>query len=225
MAYDFDNEKLEIISIYNDNYILVKYLGIEMIYSVKDDKVNATKICEQFGSCFRKWFETKGGKKLREMFPEKFKLHNNVKNELKGTYITTDLINVILCWADPLIGYYISNCYSIPDNVKTLSTYKKTKGFIYFIQPEKYLGTNIYKIGRTWNLKMRFRKYGINSKTLFTIEVNNMFEIERKLIWRIEDLEYEFVENTKEYFKLNENEDVEELAKYLEKEIIEMNEK
>ena len=101
MTFDFDEENLIIKYTFDENHILINYLGIDMIYSVKDDKINATKLCKHFDRDFTTFIRSKGGKLLKEKFLDKLKVVN--KGELSGTYISTDLINVVVCWANPLI--------------------------------------------------------------------------------------------------------------------------
>ena len=222
MAYDF-SKNLNIKYTFDENYILINYLGIDMIYSVKDDKVNATKLCKQFNRDFYKLFETKGGKLLRNKFPDKFKVVNKIKNELSGTYIDTDLINVVVCWANPLIGYYVSNAYAIPDDVIETSNNARLNGYVYIVQPEKYLNTNIVKIGRTWNPNIRFQKYGKNTKVLLVKEVNNMYETERNMLFHIDTYEYKFVKDTKEYIELEDDETIEDFIKFIKSQVEELN--
>ena len=221
MTYDF-SEDLDIKYTFDENYVLINYLGIDMIYSVKDDKINATKLCKQFDRDFNKFNETKGGKLLKEKFPDKFKIVNKIKNELSGTYIDTELINVVICWANPLIGYYVSNGYVIPDDVIKTSNDARLNGYIYIVQPEEYLNTNIIKIGRTWNPDIRIPKYGKNTNVLFLKEVNNMYETERNILYYIDTYEYKLVKDTKEYIELEEDETLEDFIKFIKSNVKEL---
>jgi hypothetical protein len=60
--------------------------------------------------------------------------------------------------------------------------------FLYLVQPEEFLNTDIYKIGRTTqyssNFISRFNEYGLNLKIIYLINVEtiHLFELEAKLV-------------------------------------------
>lgn len=56
-------------------------------------------------------------------------------------------------------------------------------GIVYLIQPEEYLGTNNYKIGRSGNETIkRITNYGKNTRILSILKVNNTKYIEKIII-------------------------------------------
>ena len=201
-------EKYDIIDKIDDNFVIVDYLGINLIYSIKDDKINATKMCNIFGKKLKRLFENNYGKLLKRCFPDKFKSINNVKLELRGTYIDIDLITTIISWENPLIGYYIANQYYIPTKILNSINNIKLKGYIYIVQPERYINTNIIKIGRTYNTKLRFQNYGKNIKIFLIKEVDNMYDSEIKIINNIL-INYKISKNSREYIDLG-NKNIEE---------------
>lgn len=54
-------------------------------------------------------------------------------------------------------------------------------GYLYFVQSEEHLGTNIFKIGKSINYVSRFRSYG-RCMVYRLIDINNIDIFERILI-------------------------------------------
>lgn len=56
-------------------------------------------------------------------------------------------------------------------------------GIVYFIQPESYLNTNVYKVGMSDKpLIDRIKVYGAYSRVLFLMECNMAYELEQQII-------------------------------------------
>jgi hypothetical protein len=209
----FRNAK--VVEVISENYVTIHWYGMNMIYSVKDQKFNATKLVEAISNTkFKKWNETQIAAQFRERYPEFFIEKTKVANRLKGTYLDPEMIYVIVAWANPMIGFHLTNGraeeYGMTDK----------SGFIYLVQPEEYLGTNIFKVGRTWKLEHRLPKYGKNTKIIKTAKVKDMYSVETKLLnslkdetisdallvkgseyfeCELESIEYHFDEAVKEY--------------------------
>jgi hypothetical protein len=167
----------EIVEVISENFVTIHWYGMNIIYSVKDQKFNATKLVQSISSTkFKKWNETRDAAAFRKRFPDFFIELSKVENRLKGTYLDPQMIYVIVAWANPFIGFNLTNGiaeeYGLTDK----------SGYVYLIQPEEYLGTNIYKIGRTWKLEQRLPKYGEKAKIIKTAKVNDMYTTETKIL-------------------------------------------
>jgi hypothetical protein len=56
-------------------------------------------------------------------------------------------------------------------------------GIVYFVQPEQYLNTNVYKIGMSDKpLIDRIKAYGSQSRVIFLIECNMAYELEQEIV-------------------------------------------
>jgi hypothetical protein len=181
--------KTTIVEIIDENFIVVEYYQLNLIFSVKDQMFNATKLVRSISSSeIKTWNETKAAKLFKQRFPKFFKVIGNkdVKgtdiHRVSGTYMDMTMIPVITAWCNPMIGYFIANNLSI-DEKNDLS------GFVYLIQPEEHLGTNIYKIGRTWNPDQRIRQYGSKTNIIKCVKVDNMFLAETMIIQSFKSLD------------------------------------
>ena len=58
----------------------------------------------------------------------------------------------------------------------------ETEGYLYLVQPQDKLDTDVYKIGRTWNPKQRFKGYGADVNVIRIKKVDDMFAAEKVMI-------------------------------------------
>ena len=211
------SESSPIVEIIDENFVVVSHCGLSIIYSTCDDMFNATKLCKAISSRkFHKWNETKEAHKFKQRFPHFFKVYmtgdldGSIDNRLAGTYIHSSMLNVIVSWANPMVGYCLVN--GMAEEVML-----DKSGFLYLVQPERYLGTNVFKYGITWNTKQRFSKYGGDKcKVFHIVKVNDMYSAELTLHGRIDERvdwgEMKIVPQTREYVE-GEFEDIEYLFK------------
>jgi hypothetical protein len=76
---------------------------------------------------------------------------------------------------------------------------------IYLVQPEKYLNTNIYKIGMSHRSNDdRTKSYGTNANVLFIMQCNRPFNLENQI--KLVFMEKFKLHSGKEYFEGNETE-------------------
>jgi hypothetical protein len=195
----------EVVEVITENFVTIHWYGMNIIYSVKDQKFNASKLVSTISNTdFRTWSRSKDGNLFKKKYPEFFVEKTKVVNRLKGTYLNPEMIYVIVAWANPMIGFHLTNGRSAQYGMEDKS------GYIYLVQPEKYLGKNIYKVGRTWKLKQRLQKYGKKTIIIKTQKVTEMFAAETKMLDSLKD---ETISNAKlvegaEYFEVEKLEDI-----------------
>lgn len=185
---DLDFDKYETIEIIDENFIVIEWEHLQMIYSVNDDMINATKLVSSISSKrFCKWNETDDAKLFKERFPHLFCVRrtNDVfkckdPNRVAGTYVDRTLIPVIVTWADAMKGYFLVN--GIRNDVAT-----DKSGYIYIVQTKENEGTNKYKIGRTWKPSRRFREYGEDVKVIKCQKVGDMYKAECDIIYELNE--------------------------------------
>jgi hypothetical protein len=56
------------------------------------------------------------------------------------------------------------------------------EGYLYLVQPTKYIGTNVFKVGKAWNPKQRFSSYGKEVKIFETFKVKDVDTGEKMLL-------------------------------------------
>jgi hypothetical protein len=149
-----------------------------------------------------------------QRFPQYFKVITNRDlkgtnaNRLAGTYMDMRLIPVIVAWYNPMLGYFLVN--QLNSNAKN-----DPSGFVYIVQPEEHSDTNVYKIGRTWNPKVRFQSYGAKTKIIKCERVNNMYSVETNIITSCKEFFFEPFQG-KEWYKTDEDNDLDMLIKQFE---------
>ena len=180
----FNYAEYKTIEIIDENFTVIEWNGLQMIYSANDNMINATKLVSSISSKhFNNWTSSADGKLFQERFPEKFVSRNpgdvfgcKDMNRVSGTYVSWSLIPVIVSWANVMRGYFLVNNFR--------KDYERdTTGYIYIVQTEEFKGTNKYKIGRTWNPKQRFHQYGKNLNVIRCEKVGNMYRAEESLIY------------------------------------------
>ncbi len=92
------------------------------------------------------------------------------------------------------------------------------KGYINIIQVREFLNKNIYKIGRTGDVKTRINGYPKNSKLLFIIDIDmeDLVDTETELINIFKDYFNHKNEYGREYFEGDLNEMIKIINEYLE---------
>ena len=132
-------------------------------------KLDNNKTCTKTPS---DWLKHEKATKIKIKHPEWF---NCIKN---SWFFSLNLLHEYALSCNPFASLWLAGDKDWNENNDT--------GFIYLVQREKHLNTNIYKVGKTWNLKQRFVAYGKNVKILRTYSVMNQTEAEKLLInnWR-----------------------------------------
>lgn len=223
----FEFKTIEVI---DENFSVIEWHHLQMIYSADYDMINATKLVPSISSKkFRKWSETCDGKLFENRFPYMFKEITNKElkgskdiNRVVGTYIHKMLIKVVVSWANAMRGFYLVN--NLRFDIET-----DMSGYIYIVQTKEFLNTNKYKIGRTWRPEQRFKQYGTELKIIKCEKVSDMFKAENNLKYEIKEYVNEPFKGT-EWFEceledilyyFNEacnsypiNEEIEELTKF-----------
>lgn len=173
---EFYFDSNNIVETINEDFVVLKHYGVNLIYSINLQMVNATNICNQFDFSYRHWKTCYNITTLMERFPEKFvDDFNNRIPRCRGTYIAEDLVNYVLSQMNPILGYTIINGYH--ENVEL----NLKEGYVYIVQPEEYKNTNIYKIGRSWKTKQRFQAYGKDTKIILIKKVEDMYTTEMNI--------------------------------------------
>lgn len=197
-----DGIEAKIVEIIDEDFVVIQFSGVEVIYSTKLEKFNATKYVSAISeSKYNNWHRSKSAACFRHKFPKFFKeiLTNQDAickdfNRIKGTYLDLSLLPIITAWCNPMRAYCLVN--DIREEFVN-----DTQGYIYIVQPEEYLGTDIYKIGRTWSPKQRFREYGEKHKVIECKRVTNMYKCEQMILSNLnESDDYKLVRG-KEYFE------------------------
>ena len=149
-------DKSPIVEVIDENYVVVSHYGISIIYSVSDDMFNASKLVDAISSSkFRSWKASKEASAFITRFPHYFKVINGKgknKNRISGTYVHSSMLNVIVSWANPMLGYCLANGL-------TMETMLDKSGYFYLVRPVQYKDSDVYKFGITWNTKQRFKPY------------------------------------------------------------------
>lgn len=196
MSESFYFDSNNIIETLNEDFVILRYYCVNLLYSMELQMVNVTNLCRQFDVSYRHWKKGKFIQRLMERFPEKFvDDFDNKYNKGRGSYIDGDLVNLILCLLDPIVGFTITNGYH--ENVEIVHK----SGYVYIVQPEEYKNTNIYKIGRTWDTKQRFQAYGKDAKIISVKKVEDMYKTETSIICDLTDISKPI--KGKEYFSMD----------------------
>lgn len=185
---DFDFDKYDTIEVIDEHFIVIEWRHLQMIYSVTDNMINASKLVSSISSKrFRNWNETVDAKLFRERLPHLFKVRYTGQvfgckdpNRVAGTYVDWSLIPVIVTWANAMKGYFLIN--DIREDIAN-----DKSGYIYIVQTKENEGTNKYKIGRTWNTNQRFRSYGQDVKVIKCQKVGDMYKAESHIIYELNE--------------------------------------
>jgi hypothetical protein len=205
----------EIVEIIDDNFVMIHHHQLNLIFSTKDQMFNATKLVRSISdSEIKKWNETKSAKLFKQRFPQYFKVittrdfKGTDGNRLSGTYMDMTMIPVIVAWCNPMLGYFLVNQLNSDAKIDQ-------SGYVYLVQPEEHLDTNVYKIGRTWNPKVRFPNYVDKTKLIKCERVNNMYSVETSIISNLSEYFFEPFQG-KEWYKTDEDNDLDMLIKQFE---------
>jgi hypothetical protein len=133
---------------------------MNIIYSVKDEKFNATRLVEAISDKdFSEWFENLGSQRLFKRFPNCFVVKNKKSRRLAGTYLKNDLIYTLVNWANPTIGNFLTRGENEIAN---------TQGYVYLVKSDEF---EKYKIGCCCHPHHKFKFTDI----VIAVEVDNMF--------------------------------------------------
>jgi hypothetical protein len=78
----------EVVEVITENYVTIHLYGMNIIYSVKDQKFNAIKLFSAISDKeFRKWSAGKDAALFKKRYPEFFVEKTKVANRLKGMYL------------------------------------------------------------------------------------------------------------------------------------------
>ena len=128
-------------------------------------KLDNNKTCTKTPS---DWLKHEKATKIKLKHPEWF---NCIKN---SWFFSLNLLHEYALSCNPFASLWLAGDKDWNEN--------NDSGYIYLIQRGKHLNTNIYKVGKTWNLKQRFVAYGKDVKILRTYFVTDQTESEKLLI-------------------------------------------
>jgi hypothetical protein len=164
------DEDAKIVEVINENYVVIHFFGMNIIYSVKDEKFNATRLVEAISDKdFSEWFENLGSQGLLKRFPKCFVVKNKKSRRLAGTYPKDDLIYTLVNWANPTIWNFL---------IWRENEIANTQGYVYFVNTDEY---DKFKIGTCWHPKFKEHELIKLSK------VNNMFSALIEVIHELKD--------------------------------------
>ena len=154
----------------------ISYNGVDVIVNSDKNKFNATElmkdICLNANNRYNQWRKGRTAKILIEPGME---IQVNGCRDANGKYLDWSLFYIFVYSVSPIYGarwLMGDEDWSRPVN----------EGYIYLVQPQDKLGTDIYKIGRTWNCSQRFRSYGRNVDVICRTRVDDMFTAEKIMI-------------------------------------------
>lgn len=171
----------ECLAVQNDKeFYNVVFNGINLTLSLDLTKFAAQELMNQLCNRRKKdndkactkttsdWLKQRQAQLLQKLHPEWF-----VKIKKKW-FLSLNLLHTFSYSCDSIKGIlWLTNDKSWKD-IDDI-------GFVYLVQPEEYLNSNIYKVGRAFNLKSRFVEYG-NLRVLKTQRVMNQFKSESILL-------------------------------------------
>ncbi len=94
-----------------------------------------------------------------------------------GDYVKNKYYRTILYWAEPTFAVFIENNEDWKLEKKK-SQERKLKGIIYLVQ----IGTNLFKFGRTTNMRKRINQYPKGSVIIKYENVQDMYRSEKILL-------------------------------------------
>jgi hypothetical protein len=209
------NGEATVVEYINADFAIINYANLQMTYSVLENKINAHKLIKYFECIANKhielhdWFKIKEIKRIVEAHPEYvYHQYNKVglkyKNKLaiKGIYIDPAILINLISWSHPVLGNNILNGITEPITIDE-------SGFIYLVKPEKYLNTDVCKVGKAIDTQRRFRDYGKKMITYHIVAVDHMPRVEKKLKLECKKV-FKIAEGT-EYFHVPNFKDIEDI--------------
>ena len=133
----------------DDNYGIIEYNEIKLYVSKDLEYFCASRLHKSFKYdriSSQNWFKRYILPKLKNMYPD---LYRKVEgsNKIKGWYVHISLLNYI--------GYKIdAERFQLWISNEPWDEINK-KGYLYMIQPARFVGTNIVKIGETSNFRKK----------------------------------------------------------------------
>jgi hypothetical protein len=111
------NDSANIIEVIDENFIVVEFYKLQFIYSMSDQKFNATKLVPSISeSEYRRWQHGQAANTFKDRFPHFFKQYKQKEfggrgytlsqiNRIAGSYLDMTLLPIIVSWCNPMRGY------------------------------------------------------------------------------------------------------------------------
>ena len=159
-------------------FVTVEFNNVKLYITANHERVNVTKLWKTFKkygnfdqprikASFTSWINGAGAG-LKDCYPDKFvNVYGKGTQEYKGVYVHHSLFLPIL--------------YSIDVTKATLWLNGENwinvgnEGYLYVAQPKAQLGTNIYKIGATKDMKTRLNVLGKGTIVYGTVRVSEKY--------------------------------------------------
>ena len=162
-------------------FYTVSFNGVDVMVNPELDKFNAHKlmkdICMNPNVRYDHWRKGKQAKILITSPDMEWKMKG--RRAVNGTYLDWSLFYPFVYSMSPIYGArWLAGDeeWTRPEN----------EGYLYLVQPQDKLGTDIYKIGRTWNCAQRFKSYGKKVDVLLTAKVEDTLAAEKIMIAHFE---------------------------------------
>ena len=160
-----------------NNFYLVLFNGVDVIVNPEQDKFNATRLLRDIilnkNIRYSQWREGKPAKILIESRDMEIQVCGC--RAVNGRYLDWSLFYSFVYGISPVYGARWLN------GVEDWNRPEK-EGYLYLVQPQDKIETDIYKIGRTYDYKKRFKSYGKNAVILRVVRVDDMTEAENILL-------------------------------------------
>lgn len=172
----------------DNNFYKANYNGIDLILSHDRTKFHANKLLEQL--CSRKKSNGQPSKSVNDWL--KHKTAETLKRIHPGWFVQLKFGKTKPSWFFDLhcLHSFATSCDSIKGELWLMNENWQDEiidnGFIYLVKSSIHKDTNIYKIGRTWNLAQRFKQYGKDIVIYKTQAVSNQYQAEEILIKKFE---------------------------------------
>ena len=178
--------------IINDRFIKIHFNGVDIIMNHERTMFNASKIVSELVSrrkensnlctkTFNDWFKTKQAKRLQQYHPEWFEhVGGKGSRTFGGYYLSMD--NLFREFCNSMAGEKSIMWLNGDENWELTD-----EGYVYLVQTASHIGSDIYKVGYTWNTKQRFIAYGKNVDVIAVEKVNDMNAAEKILIKMFSD--------------------------------------
>ena len=166
-----------VMSPYINGYYFIEYNGVRIIVHPDKNKFNATRLLKKL-TCDRnaRYSMWRSGKSANQLIRSA-----DMEDVRKGSL---KIKGVYLDWN--LFYPFVYNVATVPAthwlNGEEDWSDIDNSGYLYLVQPQDKLGTDVYKIGRTWNFEQRCKSYGTNVDVISKESVEDMYDAERILL-------------------------------------------
>jgi hypothetical protein len=169
------NDDAKIVEVIDNNYVVLHFYGMNIIYSVKDEKFNATRLVEAISDKeISEWTSSSEVNRLLNRFPNCLVVKDKHSKRLSGIYIDNELFPVVVCWANPSIGRFLTR------GIDKDSGIALTKGYVYFMQGD---GCDKFKIGCCKHLEPKLK----GKRIISLVKVDNMFSALTEVITELKN--------------------------------------